>query len=32
LKVLLEPFDSGKDFVGFYETIDGAVVEFMQCK
>lgn len=32
LKVLLEPFDSGKDFVGFYETIDGAVVEFMQYK
>lgn len=32
LKVLLEPFDSGKDFVGFYETEDGIVVEFMEGK
>ena len=29
LKVLLEPFDSGLAVVGFYETPDGAVVEFM---
>ncbi len=30
LKVLLEPFDAGIAVVGFYETIDGAVVEFME--
>jgi hypothetical protein len=30
LKVLLEPFDAGIALVGFYETADGAVVEFMQ--
>lgn len=32
LKVLLEPFDVGFAVVGFYETPDGAVVEFMQYK
>ncbi len=30
LKVLLEPFDAGLAFVGFYETPDGGVVEFME--
>ena len=30
LKVLLEPFDAGMAVVGFYQTDDGAVVEFMQ--
>ena len=30
LKVLLEPFDAGIAVVGFYETADGAVVEFME--
>jgi len=30
LKVLLEPFDAGIAKVGFYQTADGAVVEFMQ--
>ena len=30
LKVLLEPFDAGLATVGFYETPDGAVVEFME--
>lgn len=30
LKVLLEPFDAGIAQVGFYETDDGAVVEFME--
>ena len=30
LKVLLEPFDAGIARVGFYETDDGAVVEFME--
>jgi hypothetical protein len=30
LKVLLEPFDAGIASVGFYQTADGAVVEFMQ--
>lgn len=30
LKVLLEPFDAGIATVGFYETDDGAVVEFME--
>jgi len=32
LKVLLEPFDVGFATVGFYESKDGAVVEFMQYK
>lgn len=30
LKVLLEPFDAGIAVVGFYETPDGGVVEFME--
>ncbi len=30
LKVLLEPFDAGIATVGFYETPDGGVVEFME--
>lgn len=30
LKVLLEPFDAGIAKVGFYQTDDGAVVEFME--
>ena len=30
LKVLLEPFDAGIARVGFYQTDDGAVVEFME--
>lgn len=30
LKVLLEPFDAGIAKVGFYQTADGAVVEFME--
>jgi hypothetical protein len=30
LKVLLEPFDAGIARVGFYQTEDGAVVEFME--
>ncbi len=30
LKVLLEPFDAGIATVGFYQTPDGAVVEFME--
>ncbi len=30
LKVLLEPFDAGMAVVGFYQTGDGAVVEFME--
>jgi hypothetical protein len=30
LKVLLEPFDAGIATVGFYQTEDGAVVEFME--
>ena len=30
LKVLLEPFDAGIAVVGFYETRDGGVVEFME--
>jgi hypothetical protein len=30
LKVLLEPFDAGMAVVGFYQTADGAVVEFMK--
>ena len=32
LKVLLEPFDVGPRIVGFYQTVDGAVVEFVQYK
>ena len=32
LKVLLEPFDVGHAIVGFYQTEDGAVIEFMQYK
>jgi hypothetical protein len=30
LKVLIEPFDAGIAVVGFYQTDDGAVVEFME--
>lgn len=30
LKVLLEPFDAGIATVGFYETPDGGIVEFME--
>jgi hypothetical protein len=30
LKVLLEPFDAGIARVGFYQTDDGAVIEFME--
>jgi hypothetical protein len=30
LKVLLEPFDAGIAKVGFYQTDDGVVVEFME--
>jgi hypothetical protein len=30
LKTLLEPFDGGIAKVGFYQTADGAVVEFME--
>jgi hypothetical protein len=30
MKVLLEPFDAGIARVGFYQTDDGAVVEFME--
>ena len=32
LKVLLEPFDAEIAIVGFYETPDGGVVEFMKYK
>jgi hypothetical protein len=32
LKVLLEPFDVGPRIVGFYQTDDGAVIEFQQYK
>ncbi len=32
MKVLLEPFDSGMDIVGFYQAKDGAVIEFMEEK
>lgn len=32
LKVLLAPFDAGIAVVGFYQTDDGAVVEFMEMK
>ena len=30
MKVLLEPFDGGIARVGFYQTDDGAIVEFME--
>jgi hypothetical protein len=30
LKCLLEPFDAGIARVGFYQTDDGAIVEFME--
>jgi len=30
MKCLLEPFDAGIAVVGFYQTDDGAVVEFME--
>lgn len=30
LKVLIEPFDAGIATVGFFQTADGAVVEFME--
>ena len=32
LKVLLEPFDVGFAMVGFYQSEDGAVIEFMEYK
>ena len=32
LKVLIEPFDVGFAVVGFYQSDDGAVIEFMQYK
>ena len=32
LKVLLEPFDAGFAVAGFYETSDGAVIEFITYK
>ncbi len=32
LKELLAPFDAGIAIVGFYQTDDGAVVEFMEMK
>ena len=32
MKVLLEPFDAGPRFAGFYQTADGAVVEFVKYK
>lgn len=32
LKVLIAPFDAGPRIVGFYETGDGAVVEFVRYK
>src|SRR5512136_673372 len=32
LKVLLAPFDAGPRIVGFYETPDGPVVEFLKDK
>ncbi len=32
MKVLIEPFDAGPATVGFYESEDGAVVEFMKYK
>lgn len=30
LAVLIEPFDAGLAVVGFYQTPDGAIVEFME--
>ncbi len=32
MKVLLEPFEAGIAIVGFYQSKDGAVVEFMEMK
>jgi hypothetical protein len=32
LRVLIEPFDVGPRIVAFYQTSDGAVVEFVQYK
>lgn len=32
MRVLLEPFDAGIATVGFYQTDDGVVVEFMEYK
>ena len=32
MKVLLEPFDAGFAVAGFYETLDGAVIEFVTYK
>lgn len=32
LKVLIAPFDAGPRFAGFYQTPDGAVVEFVKYK
>jgi len=32
MKVLLEPFDVGFAIVGFYESDDGVVIEFMKYK
>jgi hypothetical protein len=32
MKVLLEPFDAGFAVAGFYQTPDGAVVEFVTYK
>jgi hypothetical protein len=32
MRVLLEPFDVGFAVVGFYQTGDGAVIEFMEYK
>jgi hypothetical protein len=30
MKVLIEPFDAGIARVGFFESSDGAIVEFME--
>jgi len=30
--VLIEPFDAGPRYAAFYQTADGAVVEFVQYK
>jgi hypothetical protein len=32
MKVLLEPFDAGFAVAGFYQTPDGAVIEFVTYK
>ena len=32
MKVLLEPFDAGPRICGFYQTDDGAVIEFLKYK